>query len=116
MTNQQTEAASDRVSTSPKNAMGSGMIAKAAIALPLEVPYISDTAIRVEQHHIDLHTDISTPTSRKKLKTQLATPTLVDPQDSRPKVQTLDTICEAIKEIEGERVFKIERIKHDATT
>lgn len=63
------EIISDRVSTG---------VAKAAIALPLEVPYTSETAI----------------------KNELATT-----KDPPPKGQNLDTICKAIMEIEGDRVF-----------
>jgi hypothetical protein len=48
---------------------------KAAIALPLEVPYTSE--------------------------------------ESAPKGQTLDTICKAIMEIEGDRVFKSEKIDQE---
>lgn len=94
------EIISDRV-TSP-NGMASTGVAKAAIALPLEVPYISEAAIR---HH-DLH-----PPPTKMLKTD---PTNIDPQDPAPKGQNLDTICKAIMEIEGERVFTNENIKHEA--
>lgn len=50
---------------------------KAAIALPLEVPYTSE--------------------------------------ESAPKGQTLDTICKAIMEIEGDRVFKSEKIDQEIT-
>lgn len=63
------EINSDRVPTG---------VAKAAIALPLEVPYTSETAI----------------------KNELATT-----KDPPPKGQNLDTICKAIMEIEGDRVF-----------
>lgn len=71
---------SDRV-PSPKNGLVSTGVAKAAIALPLEVPY---------QHHHEL---------------QPEEPHLQPESDSAPKGQNLDTICMAIKEIEGDRVF-----------
>lgn len=85
------EIISDRV-TSPKNGLVSAGVAKAAIALPLEVPYTSETAIRV-----GMHQDAPTSPARKMLKTE--------PQDPAPKAQNLDTICKAIMEIEGDRVF-----------
>lgn len=93
---------SDRV-TSPSGLVpaGSGGVAKAAIALPLEVPYTLETAIR---HH-DLHQQ----PPMKMVKTEtLAT---IDPQEPTPKGQNLDTICKAIMEIEGDRVFTNENIK-----
>lgn len=82
------EINSDRVA-SPKNGLVSTGIAKAAIALPLEVPYTLETAIRADPP--------SAP--RKILKT--GPPTM-------EKGQNLDTICKAIMEIEGDRVFEIE--------
>lgn len=51
-------------------------VAKAAIALPLEVPFTSETAIRATMESHD-----------------------------GPKGQTLDTICKAIMKIEGDRAF-----------
>lgn len=62
----------------------------AAIALPLEVPYI-----RMDKRHSD-----NIPASKKIVKTEVA-----DSQDPASKGQTLDTICKAIMEIEGDRVF-----------
>lgn len=71
---------SDRV-PSPKNGLVPTGVAKAAIALPLEVPY---------QHHHELHPE---------------GPHLQNETDPTPKGQNLDTICMVIKEIEGDRVF-----------
>jgi len=109
------EIISDRV-MSPKNGLVSIGVAKAAIALPLEVPYTSETAIRVDQHHHDLHPDAPPSAARKMLKTDsVAANTTIDPQDPAPKGQNLDTICKAIMEIEGDRVFKNENLKHEGT-
>lgn len=119
LTNQQTPSGaeintSDK-DTSSKNVMPTSGIAKAAIALPLEVPFISETAIRVERQH---HPEINPLPSRKliKLEAPTATPPAtdipsIDSQDSASKSQTLDTICKAIMEIEGDRVFRSEIIK-----
>lgn len=87
----------------------SGLAAKAAIALPLEVPYTSETAIKVGQHP-DLHQDVPISDTRKIIKTEQ-----ICASHSTPKSQTLDTICKAIMEIEGERVFKDENIRHENT-
>lgn len=88
---------SDRV-PSPKNGLVPAGVAKAAIALPLEVPYTSETAIRVDQRS-------SSDKSQKPRKILKTEPTTLDPQDPASKGQTLDTICKAIMEIEGDRVF-----------
>lgn len=85
----------------------SGLAAKAAIALPLEVPYTSETAIRVGQHP-DLQQDVPTSAARKLAKTESTCAS-----HPTPKSQTLDTICKAIMEIEGERVFKDENMRHE---
>lgn len=100
--NDNADIISDRV-TSPKNNKVSSGIAKAAIALPLEVPYISDTAIRLDPHHHDMQLDVNPAHARKMIKTKSVNP--LDPQESAPKGQNLDTICKAIMEIEGDRVF-----------
>lgn len=97
-----TTTASTIVDISDRN---TGGVAKAAIALPLEVPYTSEAAIKVDYHH-DLHSAADAlllPTStRKRAKNEL---TGLDTQESGPKGQTLDTICKAIMEIEGDRAF-----------
>lgn len=104
------EITCDRV-TSPKNGLASSGVAKAAIALPLEVPYTSETAIRVDHHHHqNLQTDTQPTNARKILKTDQAS---IDSQDPASKGQTLDTICKAIIQIEGDRVFTNENIKHE---
>lgn len=115
LTNQQISSVADIISdrnSSPKNGMVPSGIAKAAIALPLEVPYISETIIRVDSHHHDMHSNTSSPPARKILKSEV---TAINPQDSAPKGQNLDTICKAIMEIEGDRVFRNERIKEETT-
>lgn len=94
---------SDRV-VSPKNS-----VAKAAIALPLEVPYTIETANQADRH---LHLDELSTAPRKMFKPE---PTTANPQDPAPKGQNLDTICKAIMEIEGDRVFNDENIKNEAT-
>lgn len=110
------ETISDTVATaSPKNGLVSSGVAKAAIALPLEVPYISETAIKEHHHHHlhHYHEPLST-NARKMLKTDPTTTN--DPQNPATKGQTLDTICKAIMEIEGDRVFTNENIKHEQGT
>lgn len=97
--------------TTKTNGTVSSEIAKAAIALPLEVPYISETAIRVDTLHHDLHSELTSSHARKMLKTD--TVKAINAQDSAPKGQNLDNICKAIMEIEGDRVFRNERIKEE---
>lgn len=116
------EIISDKI-VSPKNGLTvPGAVAKAAIALPLEVPYTSEIVIKPHHqhhhHHHHQHESNSDPMTapRKLLKTETtATSAAIESQDV-PKGQTLDTICKAIMEIEGDRVFKNEKIEqHDAT-
>lgn len=87
---------------SPKNGLAGPGVAKAAIALPLEVPYTTEIVVR---HNHDSHPDAA---ARKLLKTDPNLTTAMDSQDQAPKGQNLDTICKAIMEIEGDRVFKNE--------
>lgn len=119
LTNQQApsgaEISTSDKDTSPKNAMSVSGVAKAAIALPLEVPFISETAIRVERQH---HPEMNPLPSRKLIKLEATTTTStpadissIDSQETASKSQTLDTICKAIMEIEGDRVFRSEIIK-----
>jgi len=81
-------------------------VAKAAIALPLEVPYTSETSIGHTQSHQD-ETNL-TQEPRKTLKSE--TLSKMDPHDSAPKGQNLDAICKAIMEIESDRVFRNENV------
>ena len=111
LTNQPISSIADVISdkvTSPKNGLLTTGVAKAAIALPLEVPYTTETVIR-QHHHPDLHSD--TLAARKLIKMDPSSMAM-DSQDAASKGQNLDTICKAIMEIEGDRVFKNE---NDAT-
>lgn len=115
------EIVSDK-NASPKNGLPapSGVAAKAAIALPLEVPYTSEVIIKSHSHHPPHHhhqqaDDFEAElmlSSRKILKTSttaVKVTTNLEPQESVSKGQNLDTICKAIMEIEGGRVFKNEK-------
>lgn len=66
------------------DAQSSACRAQAAIALPLEVPYTSETAMHSDHRHHGLNPGV--------------------PKESTPKGQNLNTILQAIVEIEGNRM------------
>lgn len=71
-------------------------VAKAAIALPIDSPYYSQTAIRRGSHHLEQQ--LQQDEALKKIK-------LVEDEHG-PKGQSLDTICKAILKIEGDGIFQ----------
>lgn len=135
---------SDKPSSQGKNGLvGPSSIAKAAIALPLEVPYTTETIIGRSRspadpasigHHPDTEVVISsnnvsgnvtgqpTVAPRKVVKKETAALTICPLEqtatDTVPKGQNLDTICKAILEIEGDRAFPTTRqcLQNNANT